>query len=117
MKHTLYILLFFLFTGLNAQKGNFNQGISSSIGRGVGFGSVSASNTADTIAFQSIQPATIDQVSITFQTLTNQDTVYLDWGDGSAVVKVSGTTDQTKTSAYVTNNTTYNIKVYGDLTK
>jgi len=36
MKHTLYILLIFLFTGLNAQIGSSKQGFSSSIGRGVG---------------------------------------------------------------------------------
>jgi prophage maintenance system killer protein len=72
---------------------------------------------ADTMKFTSVQPATLDQVSITFQTLAVTDTVYLDWGDGSAVVKISSITDQIVTSNYATNNTTYNIKLYGDLSK
>ena len=71
----------------------------------------------DTMKFTSVQPATLDPVSITFQTLAATDTVYLDWGDGSAVVKISLITDQTVTSNYSTNNTTYNIKLYGDLSK
>jgi hypothetical protein len=71
----------------------------------------------DTMKFTSIQPATPDQVSITFQTLAATDTVYLDWGDGSAIVKISNVTDQIVTSSYTANNTTYNIKLYGDLSK
>jgi hypothetical protein len=71
----------------------------------------------DTMKFTSVQPATLDQVSITFRTLAVTDTVYLDWGDGSAVVKISSITDQIVTSNYATNNTTYNIKLYGDLSK
>jgi uncharacterized protein YjbI with pentapeptide repeats len=74
-------------------------------------------NSADTMKFTSVQPATLDQVSITFQTLAATDTVYLDWGDGSAIVKISSITDQIVTSNYATNNTTYNIKLYGDLSK
>ena len=71
----------------------------------------------DTMKFTSVQPATLDPVSITFQTLAATDTVYLDWGDGSAVVKISNVTDQIVTSSYTANNTTYNIKLYGDLSK
>jgi hypothetical protein len=71
----------------------------------------------DTMKFTSVQPATLDQVSITFRTLATTDTVYLDWGDGSAVVKISKVTDQIVTSNYAANNTTYNIKLYGDLSK
>jgi hypothetical protein len=74
-------------------------------------------NSVDTMKFTSVQPATLDQVSITFQTLAATDTVYLDWGNGSAVVKISKVTDQTVTSSYAINNTTYNIKLYGDLSK
>jgi hypothetical protein len=73
-------------------------------------------NSADTIYFSSEQPATLDQVSITFQTKTNQDTIWIDWGE-DAPVWVSGTTDQTKTSDYSTGSTTYNIKIYGDIDK
>lgn len=71
----------------------------------------------DTMKFTSVQPATLDPVSITFQTLAATDTVYLDWGDGSAIVKISNVTDQIVTSSYAANNTTYNIKLYGDLSK
>lgn len=70
----------------------------------------------DTIYFSSEQPATPDQVSIIFQTKTNQDIVWIDWGE-DAPVFVSGTTDQTKTSDYSTGSTTYNIKIYGDVDK
>ena len=72
--------------------------------------------TADTIKFTSVQPATLNQVSITFQTLAVTDTIYVDWGE-DAVVKVSGITDQVKTSDYATINKTYTIKVYGNLSK
>ena len=70
----------------------------------------------DTIYFSSEQPATPDQVSITFRTKTNQDTIWVDWGE-DAPVWVSGTTDQTKTSDYSAGSTTYNIKIYGDVDK
>jgi hypothetical protein len=70
----------------------------------------------DTIYFSSEQPATLDQVSIIFQTKTNQDTIWIDWGE-DAPVWVSGITDQTKTSDYSAGSTTYNIKIYGDVDK
>lgn len=77
---------------------------------------LSSTPEKDTIYFSSEQPATLDQVSITFQTKTNQDTIWIDWGEDAAVW-VSGITDQTKTSAYSTGSTTYNIKIYGDVDK
>jgi hypothetical protein len=70
----------------------------------------------DTIYFSSAQPATLDQVSITFQTKTNQDTIWIDWGEGTPVW-ISGTTDQTKISSYSAGSKTYNIKIYGDVDK
>ena len=63
--------------------------------------------------FQSIQGATLDQVSITFKMLNSTDTAYIDFGDG-VVRTISGTSDQVLTSAYTTASTTYNIKIYGE---
>lgn len=70
----------------------------------------------DTIKFISVQPATLNQVALTLMTSTTLDTIYVDWGE-DAVVKVSGITDQVITSAYGTNNKTYTIKLYGDLSR
>lgn len=70
----------------------------------------------DTVIFSSIQPSTINQLSITFQMADIGDTAWIDWGEDSPVL-ITGTTDQIKTSDYSTTNTTYEIKIYGDIDK
>lgn len=77
-----------------------------------------ASNTADNSAyifsFNSIQPATINQMVIRLNVDTGKK-LYLDWGNGSTVTITADGSDQNITSVYVTNNTTYNIKIFGEL--
>jgi hypothetical protein len=112
MKHTLYILLLFSLS-LNAQiKTGGSERIKVKMP-----GTIDINPEWKAIEFQSVQPATLNQVSIILQTLNATDGVYLDWGDGSLPVYVVGTADQTKTSNYVTNNKTYNVRIFGDLSR
>ena len=65
--------------------------------------------------FQSVQPATINQVALTLKADVGAD-VLLNWGDGSAdVVITANGYDEAHTSNYSGNNTTYNITLTGDL--
>jgi hypothetical protein len=73
-------------------------------------------NSLPSINFTSVQPATLDQVTAVFKTAASTDTVYLYWGEDD-IVKICGTSDQTITSDYSTNNTIYNIKMFGNLDK
>jgi hypothetical protein len=70
----------------------------------------------DTISFNSVQPGTLNQVTMVLRTMSTKDTVYVNWGE-DAVVKVCGTTDQTIVSDYGTTSHTYPIAIYGDLSK
>lgn len=107
MKKRLYILLFLLPFVCNAQIKGI-KGI-----KGIeGIGAIEEG--IDTFSFQSIQTAVINQVSLTFQTTSNTDSCTIDWGNGD-VERFAGTTDQTLTSNYLTNNTTYNIDVYDNI--
>src|SRR3972149_8063409 len=45
--------------------------------------------TYDAVTFTSVQPASLNQVSIIFRTLTTLDTLYINWGE-DAVVKIVG---------------------------
>ncbi|MDD5358566.1 MAG: polysaccharide deacetylase family protein [Candidatus Nanoarchaeia archaeon] len=64
---------------------------------------------------QSIQTGTIAQNTITFKINTGAN-VYINWGDGSASIKITADgTAQAITSNYTTINTTYIITIYGDI--
>jgi hypothetical protein len=63
--------------------------------------------------FKSVQPASINQVTLTYA-ITAGSVVYIKWGDGSAAAQMTGTTIA---SNYATNNKTYTISIYGDLTQ
>jgi hypothetical protein len=66
------------------------------------------------VNLQTVQPATINQVTFTFN-ITAGDTIYVDWGDGNQTTVVGTGSDQTAESNYTTNNTTYDIQLLGDL--
>jgi hypothetical protein len=66
------------------------------------------------VNLQTVQPATIDQVTFTFK-ITAGDTVYVDWGDSNQTTVVGTGSNQTAESNYTTNNTTYDIQLLGDL--
>lgn len=69
--------------------------------------------TFSTLNMQSVQPATLSQVVFTY-TIYVPGNVWIDWGNGT-IQQLSVGINQTKTSDYATNNTTYNITVYGAL--
>lgn len=71
-------------------------------------------NSDNIVSFQSVQGATISQLSIIVK-VTAGHNVYIDWGNGTSAQITANGADQTLTSNYVTNNTTYNIKIYGQV--
>lgn len=66
-------------------------------------------------SFSSIQPSTLNQVTLVLK-IDFGKTVTIDWGDGNGEQSVTcDGHDQTLTSNYVTNNTTYTITIAGNL--
>ena len=63
---------------------------------------------------QSVQPATISQVSFIYR-MYPAGNVWIDWGNGSTVQLSEVYVNTTITSVYVTNNTTYTIRIFGEL--
>jgi hypothetical protein len=76
----------------------------------------SARDTPNNYMFymKSVQPATLNQLSILLQITTSRD-VWIDWGEDDPVKITANAADQTVTSDYGTNNKTYNIKIVGDI--
>ena len=70
-------------------------------------------NVIGLIEFQTVQPGTINQVSLTYR-ITTGKTVNLNWGTGADIALTADNVDHVITSAYVTNNTTYDISMVGD---
>lgn len=66
------------------------------------------------VKMQSVQVATIVQLPLEIA-VTAGKTVYLNWGNGSIVTLNATGNLVTVTSNYVTNNTTYNIELTGDV--
>lgn len=65
--------------------------------------------------FQSVQPETLNQVSITFKVDPGYE-CYIDFGDGQGAQQITANGhDAVMTSSYVTNNTTYDIIISGHL--
>jgi hypothetical protein len=65
------------------------------------------------IEFKSVQPATINQVTIRHSSMPYSN-VFLDWGDGNVSTLAAGNTI-VNNSNYSTNNTTYTIRIFGQL--
>ena len=101
MKHTLYILLIFLFTGLNAQIGSSNQGFSSSIGRGVGVESVASQYEPEAEAFFDALSLTNDTVKDAINTFVQQmkDSLPTEWSQMVAIYPFVGNGTRTGSAA------------------
>ena len=74
---------------------------------------VSNEVTHSSFSMQSVQSATLSQVVFTYSMYVQGD-IWIDWGNGT-IEQLSAGIGLTKTSVYVTNNTTYDIRIYGAL--
>lgn len=68
------------------------------------------------ILFESWQPATLDQVSLTLKINTGHK-VYIDWGEDDPVEITGDGSEVTVTSDYGTGSKTYYGRIYGELTE
>jgi len=66
--------------------------------------------------FNSIQPGTLDQISITLNIKIGSK-VWINWGNGTITAVTANLVDQVITSNYASINTTYKAKLVGDLTQ
>ena len=68
----------------------------------------------DSFLFTSVQPASIDQVSVSYRVPTGK-TVYVNWGNGTITQLTADNTTRTITSNYSTANTTYYPRFTGSI--
>lgn len=73
-----------------------------------------SSEPVSSFTFDSIQPGTLNQVSLLLKVDDGYD-VSVDWGDGNTVSITADGHDQTVTSTYASTNTTYHITISGNL--
>jgi hypothetical protein len=115
MRTKICLLLLYISCFVNAQLISPLDGIIKNINKD-NFFVKNIPQDEQSVTIQSIQPDTIDQVSITFIVKPGAK-VFINWGVGSTVQITADGNDKSVTSSYATIDTTYAITVYGDLSK